>query len=618
IVTEETFEYVVKKDMSLGRKFEQKVMENIETKLPGIFSLEERKYISENMESYARYINGKSVKTQMSDIQKMRYWNIYGDLMLNQGVPWTKSTMEEQIKKTLKIYKNIAPSQKEMMLARAKAVGEFYMNPKIMHSSTFQLFAVDLADDLDESFIHDNSEYTDELNAMATCPIMLGKSGGVAPKAMGTLSCAMIVSMGVMIAYIDNDNEKYNPVGINAIGYKTNYYDVQTEYLENIINYYYIALKRDDHQRETRFFLASPCKTEKVVVKHEIIECYVKECKNDVVCCNKTIAYDPYSSNGNGIEKELMWLPKDSCFGYPENYNALLAPSSSSTQNAYLFENKNGQNEVLYTDITLNTNNEIELKNQIVIGTFDSTGWSIDTGIGDEIVSDSECMTTPPAIGNCQGAFYETEPENYFTKEYYPLNYPYITTIDQYEGTGIEYKPGDNQEWFNTVEIKSSENYYKHNPSDFEISEEDYYIQFANAMEHNDEIQNSGSSSVFVPKLYMDSYGTGIKQCETNPKHIMTLWKTKTKTNIDALTVDVEFDYSFEGNNYCYAGKDLLASTLKGGAMLVTVGVAIVADIVLAGTGVGAMAIPAVNFITGAAYEGIVYIVDKSNAWPHR
>ncbi|MCK4927227.1 MAG: hypothetical protein KAS11_02070, partial [Candidatus Aenigmarchaeota archaeon] len=316
IVTEETFEYVVKKDMNLGRKFEQKVIENIETKLPGIFSLEERKYISENMESYARYINGKSVKTQMSDVQKMRYWNIYGDLMLNQGTPWTKSTMEEQIKKTLKLYKNIAPSQKEMMLARAKAVGEFYMNPKIMHSSTFQLFAVDLADDLDESFIHDSSDYSEELNAMATCPIMLGKSGGVLPRITGTLSCSFIVSIGLMAAYVDNDNEKYDPVGINTLGYKANYYGAQTETLADVVNFYYVALKRDSSQQPRRFFLASPCRTEKVTVKHEKISCYYSECHVETVCCETKVR----NMDGDWVHDQYLWVDEKECVTKAEDW----------------------------------------------------------------------------------------------------------------------------------------------------------------------------------------------------------------------------------------------------------------------------------------------------------
>ena len=610
---EESNEYILKNSKFVGKEFENALIIRLETESGGLITEAEAKSIARNYRSSLEYIIEGSKGNTLTKLQRLRHLNIYDDFMqagLHSG-GWTEKMMKDEIEKSIKIYNKLPASQKNNILLSAKRLSEFYITPKTLKSAPFQLWAVDTVGQLNitESFL--NEDNAEAVSAFTSCGVMLGAS-------TGTLACAFVTSVGVMAAYIDNDNEKYNPVGINAIGYKTNYYDVQIEYLENIINYYYIALKRDDHQRETRFFLASPCKTEKVVVKHEIIECYIKECKNDVICCNKTINPE-IGSTTTGVQKELMWLPEDSCVGFPENYNAYDAPNSGTMQNSYIFNKPKGQKVALYTDITTNLDGKIELPaGTVAIATFDTTGYDI-VDMADEIVSDSFCLTEdkPLNFGNCQGAFYETEPDDYSTKEYYPINYPYITTIDQYEGTGIEYTPGNNLEWYSTVEIKSSE--YSYNDlTGRNIEGDDYYIQFQSATEHNDEVQNLGSSSIFIPKLYMDAYGMGIKQCETNPKHMENLWKTKTKTTINALTVDVEFDESFDGNNYCYAGKDFWASTLKGGAMLVTVGVAIVADIVLVGTGVGTMGIPAVNFVTGAAYEGFVYLVDKSNAWPHR
>jgi len=85
------------------------------------------------------------------------------------------------------------------------------------------------------------------------------------------------------------------------------------------------------------------------------------------------------------------------------------------------------------------------------------------------------------------------------------------------------------------------------------------------------------------------------------------------KENVDALTVDVELDYSFEGNNYCYAGSDWGTTAVKGVIMLGLVAI----DLAVT-CGTLGLATPVVLFVTGSAYETAAHFIDKASAWPHR
>ncbi|MCK5042594.1 MAG: hypothetical protein KAR51_01070, partial [Candidatus Aenigmarchaeota archaeon] len=607
-------------------------MENIETKLPGIFSLEERKYISENMESYARYVNGKSVKVQMTDVQKMRYWNIYGDLVLNQGTAWTKDTMEEQIKKSLKTFKNIPLSQREMILARAKTVGEFYMNPKVKDSSTFQLFAVDLADDLDESFIHTNSEYTDELNAMATCPIMVGSSGGLAPRAMGTLSCAMIVSVGIMAAYVDNDNEKYDPVGINALGYKKNYYGVSTEELADVVNFYYVALKRDSSQQPRRFFLASPCRTEKVTVKHEKISCYYSECHVETVCCETKVR----NMDGDWVHDQYLWVDEKECVTKAEDWTeGIVYNTGEIIKKGFLYSVPGLGIVVLYAEtndgnITIN-GQEIEifgeLKHAAPSESYDVEHLSsvcVNAGIGSQTtnhcfgayaatrnklldISLEQWLLAPTPIQQAHliGTNLGTVERFFFTK------YPIILTLGNSEMTDENpniFKP--TKDWNSNVEVKSPTVFYS--DASLQTPEPNINKQAETGLLNNNQV----NTHIVPTYLYMDASSNGIKQCLQSYERTETYynpWAQDVKEDVDALVVDVELDYSFEGNNYCYAGSDWGTTAAKGVVMLALVAIDLAATTASLG-----LATPVVLFATGSAYEIAAHYIDKGSAWPHR
>ncbi len=632
VVSDKTFEYVMKKDVSTGKQFKKEVMDAIETRLPNKFTSSEKKYFAENMDSYVRFINGKSVKGQISDIQKMRYWNIYGDLMLNQGTPWTKEVMEAQIKKSMKIYKNVPTSQKEMMLVRAKAVGEFYMNPKVMDSSTFKLFAVDLADDLDDSFISSNPDYSEELNAMATCPIMVGSSGGLAPRAMGTLSCALIVSLGLMAAYVDNDNEKYEPVGINALGYKKNYYGVDTEKLADVVNFYYVALKRDDSQQPRRFFLASPCRTEKVTVKHEKISCYYSECHVETVCCEKKIR----NIDGDWVHDEYIWADKKECITEAEDWTEGIVHNTGEViKRGFLYSVPGMGFVVLYAEtqdgqITLNGQDiQIfgELRHAAPSGSYDVEHPNIvceNAGIGSQTtnhcfgayaatrnklldVSLKTWLSNPSPVQQASviGTNVGTVDRFFFTK------YPIILTLGNSKMTDENpniFKPSE--DWNSNVEIKSPTYFYS-DPT-FQTLEPNINKQAETGLLNN----NVVNTHIVPTYLYMDASGNGIKQCIQSYERTETYfnpWAQDMKEDVDALTVDVELDYSFEGNNYCYAGSDWGATAAKGVIMLGLVAIDLVATTASLG-----LATPVVLFVTGSAYETAAHFIDKASAWPHR
>ena len=632
IVTEKTFEYVMKKDATLLDQFEEEVIEEIETKMAGKLTAEENKLIAEEMESYVKFINSKSGKGQMSELQKMRYRNIYGDVIQNQGTQWTKAAMEEQIKKSMKILKNMAPTQKEDILARAKEVGEFYMNPKIMQSSTFQLFAVDLADDLDESFIHTNSEYTDELNAMATCPIMLGKSGGVAPKVMGTLACSMIVSVGVMAAYIDNDNEKYNPVGINALGYKKNYYGVSTEELADVVNFYYVALKRDSSQQPRRFFLASPCRTEKVTVKHEKIGCYYSECHVETVCCEKKVR----NMSGVWVHDQYLWVDEKECVTKAEDWTeGIVHNTGEILKKGFLYSIPGVGFVVLYAEtndgkITVNGQDiQIvgDLRHAAPSESYDVEHLSsvcVNAGIGSQPtnhcfgayaatrnklldVSLEQWLLAPTPIQQAYliGTNLGTVDRFFFTK------YPIILTLGTSEMTPENlniFKP--TKDWNSNVEIKSPTVFYS--DASLQTPEPNINKQAETGLLNNNQV----NTHIVPTYLYMDASSNGIKQCLQSYERTETYynpWAQDVKEDVDALVVDVELDYSFEGNNYCYAGSDWGTTAAKGFVMLALVAVDLVAT-----TGTLGLGAPVVLFATGSAYEIAAHYIDKGSAWPHR
>ena len=601
-------EYLMKNTKFDGKEFEKTLITKMEQKYPTLHKLQ-REVIAKNYRNSLEYVVSESKGDALIKLQNLRRLNIYDDFMFGglASGGWTQKMMTEEIEKSLKIYNNLAKSQKEIILSDAKRLSEFYMQAKPLEQGIFQLWAIDLVtENIPESVLsEDNAE---AVNAFSTCGVMLGI------KSKGTLLCAFVTSVGISAAYIDNDNEKYNPVGINALGYKSNYYNVQTEQLEDIINYYYIALSRDEPQRPTRFFLASPCKTEKVIVKHEKMGCYVTECKNDLVCCNKTTEVN---YNSMGVERELTWTTKDNCMAFPDYYDPN-APNSG-TQNGYLFGNPNGDSTVLYTENTANADGTITFPDTgLQLGLVGPTGYQIDLNLGDQIVSDNKCIDEGLEVsagGRCQGAYYNIDTPYDPKEEYYYLTHPQITTLGRYEGADTKYKPDESSSWSSTVEINSAADYYN-GATEKEIDGTEYYVQFNSAQVHNSEIVDTGNSYVEIPTLYMDADGNGIKQCE--PYNLNNLWKTEVNTDINALKVYVEFDNSFEGTNYCYAGVDWLGGSIKTSAMLAGVAIDIVASAALTTSVVGVVLIPTVNFITGASYEIVAHYVDKWNAWPNR
>ena len=616
-ITKNTFKYVIKEADAIAiSQIRKEMLEEFEKDIPGLLTKNEKELVIKEIDSYVNVIKPqKSAMKQITELGNMRRMNIYGDLMLNQGTQFTRATMKTQIKKSANILKNIPKNQKEMLLTNARKLSSGYMSPKMLTKTPVQLWAIDMAtENLPEDFVDEDN--ADAINALSSCGAMLGVSGG-------TLVCAFVTSVGVMAAYIDNDNEKYNPVGINSLGYKRNYYDVQSEKLDDILNYYYIALKRDDFQTNKRFFLASPCKTEKVVVKHEIMSCYYRECKNNYVCCEKKVK----DMSGTWIPFELAWELEDQCITSGE------ALTSATLHNSFEFLKVGvlvgaltvaspvavlGTSAVVayFDEVNVIDPNTGELSPNINIGGHEFKLFNGIEGVRemdsyDDEVLEQDCVDAgqgpKPADGICKGAYFKEG-------QYYGLNNPIIKTVaNDFVNTYPEKYPN----WNSKIEIETPINYYYYNDA-----ATGPIVNEVLAMEHNIQFEtienyNSGFTTNLKPAgLMMDASGNGIKQCTQVFDKLLdgfNPWREKTKENIEALTVNVELDKTFEGTNYCYASLAWKEGILKTGAMLTVVAI----DILVAAP-TGGLAAPAIMFATGAAYEMFAHVVDKKNAWPNR
>ena len=236
----------------------------------------------------------------------------------------------------------------------------------------------------------------------------------------------------------------------------------------------------------------------------------------------------------------------------------------------------------------------------------------------DEIICVDEAGNKP-MTGRCTGAYYASrwdgsDPEFFYT------NNPYITTIgEMVDGKYARYKPTGKNDWSNTVEIEAAETYYRLDLNR-ELNTTEFNIQAQKASDYNmGLIPISG-----VPSLYMNSSGNGIKQCLQLTERFEIYynpWSIKTKDNIDALTVSVDFDYTHEGPNYCYGGSDVVGGAIKIGTMaglMVLDGIVIGGTTILSGGVAAPVVVPLMIFASGAFYETVSHFVDKGSAWPNR
>ncbi|MCK5063118.1 MAG: hypothetical protein KAR23_04255, partial [Candidatus Aenigmarchaeota archaeon] len=262
-----------------------------------------------NMLQYA--VGGKRLKG-ITTLKKLQRWNIYADVTANAGKELTDKEINEVLKKGSNIYKHIPKSQRETIMHQTNELVTFFLNSRSVKSPVFQLGTLDIAQDIAEDTMPPDIDAAAEaIEGFGTCAIMLKKIS------LGSAACAFFVSAGMSAIYIDNQNERMLPVGINALGYKKNYKATDTEELADIVNYYYVALNRDLAQNPKRFFLASPCKTEKVTVKYEKIGCYFTECHNDkIVCCGKK---QKNETTGNYEVMYYEWAQDSDCVSYSED-----------------------------------------------------------------------------------------------------------------------------------------------------------------------------------------------------------------------------------------------------------------------------------------------------------
>ncbi|MEA2003983.1 MAG: hypothetical protein U9O53_03405, partial [archaeon] len=563
-----------------------------------------------NMLQYA--VGGKRLKG-ITALKKLQRWNIYADVTANAGKELTDKEINGVLKKGSKIYKHIPKSQRETIMHQTNELVTFFLNSRSVKSPVFRLGTLDIAEDIAPPEIDDATE---AIEGFGTCAIMLKKVS------LGSVACAFFVSAGMSAIYIDNQNERMLPVGINALGYKKNYKATDTEELSDIVNYYYVALNRDLAQNPKRFFLASPCKTEKVTVKYEKIGCYFTECHNDkIVCCGKKV----YNKTTELYEiTHYEWAQDSDCVTYSDDIVKKSVHNVGETvKRGFLTVIPGGAIVVLYAEVTdadtsvtlPGTDMEVE-----ILGDYEivkpQKAYDIEESNETKCVYD---VGNKPMVSRCTGAYYasrwmRSDPEFFYT------NNPYITTVgEMIDGTYARYKPTGKDDWSNTVEIEAAETYYRQDLNR-ELNATEFNIQAQKALDYNMGLIPISD----VPSLYMNSSGNGIKQCLQLTERFEIFynpWSIKTKDNIDALTVSVDFDYAHDGPNYCYGGADVVGGAIKVGTMIglmVIDGIVVGGSTILSGGTAAPVVVPFMLFASGAAYETVSHFVDKGSAWPNR
>lgn len=544
---------------------------------------------------------GNTFSKSITPLQKIIRWNTYSNLIGEGGASLTNKELNNVITKGGDIVQHMPQAQRESLLQQTKELTKFFFNTKMYNDPVMRLGTVDLL----SNTIPDDIT-ADAVNGIGTCAILVKKVS------IGMVACSYFTSLGIMAAYIDNSNEKYNPVGINSLGYKNNYYGVQTEKLVDTLNYYYIALKRDTHQNSKRFFLASPCKTEKVIVKHEQIGCYYTECTHEnTVCCGRKV-----ENEGTYELGYYEWSAESDCNTYDEYVtSAQIHNTGEVLKRGFLYTTPIGWAQILYSTITETNPETITVGGHEIemIGEFqyDKDSDSFDIEETDTNICFIETGKNPPVSTKCQGAYARSD-----TDESIYTNNPIIKTIDTRNGIDTQYRPeGDKyKDWSNTVEIEGAETYYRLDTQN-EVTAQEFNIQAQNALDYNTGLE----TNLYIPSLYMDAEGNGIKKCVQLTERFEIFynpWAIKTKDEIDTLTVDVEFDKTFEGTNYCYGSIDYVGGAIKGGTMITLA----VADTIITGLTfyASSVVVPVLIFSSGMIYEGVSYQVDKNSAWPNR
>ncbi|MBW6461854.1 MAG: hypothetical protein K0B07_02305 [DPANN group archaeon] len=545
---------------------------------------------------------GSTVSKSITPLQKIIKWNTYSNLIGDGGASLTNKEINTVITKGNDIVQHMPKAQRESILQQTKEFTQFFFNTKMYNDPVMQLGTLDIL-----SPAIPNDIAADGINGLGTCAILVKKIS------LGIVACSYFTGLGVMAAYIDNSNEKYNPIGINSLGYKKNYYAVQTEKLADTLNYYYIALKRESFQYPKRFFLVSPCKTEKVIVKHEQIGCYYTECKSEqAVCCGRKVE-DPIGTYDIGYYE---WSAESDCNTYDEYVtSATIHNTGGVLKRGFLYTTPLGFLQVLYSEITEKNPETITVMGHEIeiIGEFqyDRDSATFDVKETDNNICFVETGINPPLSSKCQGAYARSD-----TDESIYTDNPIIRTIDVRNGISTNYRPEGNEYagWSNTVEIEGAETYYRLDTQE-EVKTEEFNIQAQNALDYN----NGLTTTLNIIPLYMDAEGNGIKKCvqlTERPSVFYNPWAMKTKDNIDSLTVSVELDKTFEGTNYCFNSVDVLSGTLKGTTMITLA----VADTIITGLTFYAsgVVVPVLIFASGMIYEGVSYHVDKMSAWPQR
>ncbi len=104
---------------------------------------------------------------------------------------------------------------------------------------------------------------------MRALPVSIAKKG---------TEYGLIYAAALSIAYEDSRNQKFMPIGVNSIGMKEPYKGAFIKELDSEANEYIIMLRKDRFrggtltnialdQRDSRFYLASPCKANLAIVK---------------------------------------------------------------------------------------------------------------------------------------------------------------------------------------------------------------------------------------------------------------------------------------------------------------------------------------------------------------
>ncbi|NOQ55918.1 MAG: hypothetical protein GQ477_03890 [Nanohaloarchaea archaeon] len=366
------------------------------------------------------------------------------------------------------------------------------------------------------------------------------------------------------------------------------------------------------------------------------MSCYYTECHNDMVCCQRK-EYD--YTNQEYVNSYIEWAPESSCKDF--SYVGTVWNNMGNVVKAgLLFDGYvTGGALVMYADLT-NNPDLADLGNDWKSGTITVSGHSFDIemkswkgfrdkGSFPEKIDNSECeiknslpIDDPEYLplkpmGICRGTYTATTSYLGFFEsnlKYFYTDYPLITTIGtENEGIIANTRPNNYGvgEWNSLVEIESPETYYHMYDAINEV--EAYNVQAQTALDF--ENGDTAAELSDIP-LYMFPDGNGIKKClqlSDRMSVVINPWAHDIQTDIDTLTVDVEFDETFEGINYCYSSfgwESAISKTVIFGALLAAeAGVTLISG----GTGLA----PAM-FISGALYEMGAHYIDKWNAWPDR